>query len=119
MIIRRSRLEVFMLNFRLAVLAATTLFLTASAGYTAETEPGYKANVEQVLISLRDGAHRAIWSADQQRASADVPPFPLSRSLQTSIRIGSRTSYSIRTQRMPELPLSRTAADDIAAYIGS
>jgi hypothetical protein len=91
-----------MLNFRLAVLAATTLFLTASAGYTAETEPGYKANVEHGLDLLRDGAHRAIWS--QPTSSARAPTYrllPLSRSLRTSIRIGSRTSYLIRTRKCP------------------
>ena len=38
-----------MLNFRLAALAIAALFLTVSAGYTAETEPGYKANVEHGL----------------------------------------------------------------------
>ena len=38
-----------MLNFRLAALAIAALVVTPSAGYTAEIEPGYEANVEHGL----------------------------------------------------------------------
>ena len=109
-----------MLNFRLAVLAATTLFLTASAGYTAETEPGYKANVEHGIdLAKRWCASCHLVSADQQRASADVPPFAVIA--QSPNFNPDRLAHFLLDPhpKMPELPLSRTAADDIAAYIAS
>ena len=109
-----------MLNFTLAVLAATTLFLTASAGYTAETEPGYKANVEHGLdLAKRWCASCHLISADQQRASVDVPPFAVIA--QSPNFNPDRLAHFLLDPhpKMPELPLSRTAADDIAAYIAS
>ena len=58
-------------------------------------------------------------SADQQRASADVPPFAVIA--QPPNFNPDRLAHFLLDPhpKMPELPLSRTAADDIAAYIGS
>lgn len=56
-------------------------------------------------------------SADQARASADVPPFAtIARSSNFDAK---RLAYFLLDPhpKMPELPLSRAAAEDIAAYI--
>ncbi len=56
-------------------------------------------------------------SADQARASADVPPF---RAIARSSNFDAkRLAYFLLDPhpKMPELPLSRAAAEDIAAYI--
>ena len=56
-------------------------------------------------------------SADQTRASADVPPIPaIARSPNFDAK---RLAYFLLDPhpKMPELPLSRAAAEDIAAYI--
>jgi mono/diheme cytochrome c family protein len=96
------RLEEFMLNFKLAALAAASLFVAASAGYTAETEPGYKADAGHGLdLAKRWCASCHLVSADQQRASADVPAYCRYRAVSELHRIGSHTSYLIRTRKCP------------------
>jgi len=109
-----------MLNFSLAAVAAAVLCLTASAGYTADTEPGYKPNVGHGLdLAKRWCASCHLVSADQQRASADVPPFAVIA--QSPNFNPDRLAHFLLEPhpKMPELPLSRTAADDMAAYIAS
>ena len=58
-------------------------------------------------------------SADQRRASADVPPFAtIARSPNFDRR--SLAYFLLEPHpKMPELPLTRSTADDIAAYIES
>ena len=109
-----------MLNFRLAALAAADFLSQRQPGILPKPIPGTRVTSSMASTWLRDCAHRAIWS--RPTSSAQTPTYrslPLSRSPRTSIRIGSRTSYLIRHPKMPELPLSRTAADDIATYIAS
>jgi len=106
--------------FKPAPLAAAALFLAIFPGYTADAEPGYTANAAHGLdLAKRWCASCHLVSADQQRASADVPPFAT---------IAARPDFSTDRlarflldphPKMPDLPLSRTAADDIAAYIAS
>jgi mono/diheme cytochrome c family protein len=58
-------------------------------------------------------------SPEQQRASADVPPFAtIARSPNFDAK---QLAYFLLNPhpKMPDLPLSRTAADDIAAYIAT
>jgi hypothetical protein len=58
-------------------------------------------------------------SPEQQRASADVPPFAtIARSPNFDTR---HLAYFLLNPhpKMPDLPLSRAAADDIAAYIAT
>ena len=109
-----------MLKFKLARLAAGALFLILSVGYTAENEPGYKANAEHGLdLAKRWCASCHLVSPEQQRASVDVPPFSvIARSPNFN---PDRLAHFLLDPhpKMPELPLSRTAADDIAAYIAS
>jgi mono/diheme cytochrome c family protein len=56
-------------------------------------------------------------SADQARANADAPPFaPIARSPNFDAK---RLAYFLLDPhpKMPDLPLSRTSAEDIVAYI--
>ena len=56
---------------------------------------------------------------EQQRANADAPPF--ATIAQTATFDQKRLAYFLLDPhpKMPDLPLTRTAADDIAAYIAS
>ena len=65
---------------------------------------------------LRDGAHRAIWS--QPTSSARAPTYPPIAVIAQSPNFNPDRLAHFRPDphpKMPELPLSRTAADDIAA----
>jgi hypothetical protein len=56
-------------------------------------------------------------AADQARASADAPPFTaIARSPNFDAK---RLAYFLLDPhpKMPDLPLSRAAAEDIAAYV--
>ena len=120
MIMRRSLLEVFVLNFKLVALASGILLLVAQVGHAAENEPGYKADADHGLdLAKRWCASCHLVSAEQQRASADVPPFAVIA--QSPNFNPDRLAHFLLDPhpKMPELPLSRAAADDIAAYIGS
>jgi len=84
------------------------------------TLPSYSADPQHGLVlAKRWCATCHIVSADQQRASADVPPFAtIARSPNFSPR---DLAYFLLNPhpKMPDLPLSRAAADDIAAYIAT
>ena len=91
-------------------LATTALFLGTVACYAADAEHGRD-------LAKRWCASCHMVSADQARANADVPPFPtIARSPNFDAR---RLAYFLLDPhpKMPELPLSRAAAEDIAAYI--
>ena len=76
MIMRRSLLEVFVLYFKLISLGSGILLLIAQVGHAAENEPGYKADAEHGLdLAKRSCASCHVVSAEQQRASVDLPPF--------------------------------------------
>jgi mono/diheme cytochrome c family protein len=107
-------------NFKLTALVLGVPLLMAQVGHAAENQPGYKANADHGLdLAKRWCASCHLVSAEQQRASADVPPFAfIARSPHFN---PDRLAHFLLDPhpKMPELPLSRAAADDIAAYIGS
>jgi mono/diheme cytochrome c family protein len=89
-----------------------------TAVLVASTVPGYCADPEHGLaLAKRWCASCHVVSPEQQRASADVPPFgSIARSPNFDAR---HLAYFLLNPhpKMPDLPLSRAAADDIAAYI--
>jgi mono/diheme cytochrome c family protein len=97
---------------KVVVFAAGALIGAVSTANAADVEYG------------RDLAKR--WCAschlvvpEQQRAMADVPPFA---TIARSPNFNAKTlAYFLLSPhpKMPELPLSRAAANDIAAYIES
>ncbi len=86
----------------------------------ASTVRGYGADPEHGLaLAKRWCASCHVVSPEQQRASADVPPFAtIARSPNFDPR---HLAYFLLNPhpKMPDLPLSRAAADDIAAYIAT
>jgi mono/diheme cytochrome c family protein len=86
----------------------------------ASTAASYGADAEHGLaLAKRWCASCHIVSPEQQQASADVPPFAtIARSPNFDARL---LAYFLLNPhpKMPDLPLSRTAADDIAAYIAT
>jgi len=89
---------------------AAALVLATPACYAADAEHGRD-------LAKRWCASCHLVSADQARASADVPPFAtIARSPNFDAK---RLAYFLLDPhpKMPDLPLSRTAAEDIAAYI--
>jgi mono/diheme cytochrome c family protein len=82
--------------------------------------PALAANPQHGLaLAERWCASCHLVTSDQKRASADVPPFA------TIAKAGNfdakQLAYFLLDPhpKMPELPLSRSAAEDIAAYIES
>lgn len=97
---------------KLAPLVATALVVATTTGYAADAQHG-------LALAKRWCATCHLVSADQQRGSADVPPFAtIARSPNFDPK---RLVYFLLDPhpKMPELPLSRAAADDIAAYIAT
>jgi len=84
------------------------------------TVPGTCADPEHGLaLAKRWCASCHVVSAEQQRASVDVPPFAtIARSPNFDAR---HLAYFLLNPhpKMHDLPLSRGAADDIAAYIAT
>jgi mono/diheme cytochrome c family protein len=82
--------------------------------------PGYAADAQHGLdLAKRWCAACHVVSPDQGRANADAPPFA---------SIARRPNFSVQAlayfllaphPKMPELPLSRSQADDVAAYIAT
>jgi mono/diheme cytochrome c family protein len=104
--------EVFMQTWKLATLAAGALVVATSPGYAADAQHGLD-------LAKRWCAACHLVSPDQKTASADVPPFAtIARSPHFSARA---LAYFLLDPhpKMPDLPLSRNAANDIAAYIES
>jgi mono/diheme cytochrome c family protein len=90
-----------------AMLLASTVF-----SYAADPEHG-------LALAKRWCASCHVVSPAQQQASADVPPFAtVARSPNFDAR---QLAYFLLNPhpKMPDLPLSRAAADDIAAYIAT
>jgi mono/diheme cytochrome c family protein len=96
------------------------VFFQITALLLASTVRGNCADPEHGLaLAKRWCASCHIVSPEQQRASADVPPFAtIARSPNFDAR---QLAYFLLNPhpKMPDLPLSRAAADDIAAYIAT
>jgi mono/diheme cytochrome c family protein len=105
---------------KLIPLTAAVLFLAATPGMAIDPEPGYKADPAHGLdLAKRWCASCHVVSEDQQRAVADVPPFA-SIAQKPHVDAEALANFLLDPHpKMPDLPLSRTAADDIAAYITS
>jgi mono/diheme cytochrome c family protein len=99
-------------NYGLAVLAASVILFGVSAGNAAEIEPGYKGKPDHGLdLANRWCASCHLVAPDQQRAQiAQSPGFDTDKLLHFLLD---------PHPKMPELPLSRMAADDIATYIAT
>ena len=86
----------------------------------ASTVQGYGADPEHGrALAKRWCASCHVASPEQQRASADVPPFAtIAKSPNFDAK---QLAYFLLNPhpKMPDLPLSRSAADDIAAYIAT
>jgi mono/diheme cytochrome c family protein len=105
---------------KLVALAIAAVVLPTFAGHAAQGEPGYTANAAHGLdLAKRWCAACHLVAPDQKRAVADAPPFAT---------IAQRPDFNADRlarflldphPKMPELPLGRRAADDIAAYIAS
>ena len=92
--------------------AAAMLILSTAASYSADVEHGRD-------LAKRWCASCHVVSPDQQSASADVPPFAtIARSPNFDPK---RLAYFLLEPhpKMPQMAISRSAADDIAAYIQS
>jgi mono/diheme cytochrome c family protein len=91
---------------------AGALFLSTVLAYCADAEHGR-------ALAKRWCASCHVVSPDQQSASADVPPF--ATIAQTPDFDPKRLAYFLLEPhpKMPQMALSRYAADDIAAYIQS
>ena len=109
-----------MRNCGLAPLIAAVILFGVSAVHAAEIEPGYKADPDHGLdLAKRWCASCHLVSPDQQRASADVPPFALIAQ-SPDFDADKLVRFLLDPHpKMPELPLSRMAAEDIAAYIAT
>ena len=93
--------------------------LLAGAALLIATLPGYAADpVHGMFLAKRWCASCHVVSADQKEANADAPPFAtIARS---KFNAQSLAYFLLDPHpKMPELPLSRYAANDIAAYIES
>jgi mono/diheme cytochrome c family protein len=95
-----------------SVLAAASIALTTVPGFAADAAQG-------LLLAKRWCAACHLVAADQKEANADAPPFAT---------IASAPHFSAEAlayflldphPKMPDLPLSRYQASDIAAYIVS
>jgi mono/diheme cytochrome c family protein len=82
--------------------------------------PCYSADAQHGLVlAKRWCATCHVVSADQQRASADVSPFA-TIAISPNFNPKELAYFLLNPHpKMPDLPLSRVAADDIAAYIAS
>jgi mono/diheme cytochrome c family protein len=91
---------------------AAVLLASSGVAYGADPQHG-------LALAKRWCASCHVVSPEQQRASADVPPFAtIARSPNFDAK---QLAYFLLNPhpKMPDLPLSRTAADDIAAYIAT
>jgi mono/diheme cytochrome c family protein len=97
-----------------------TLASLVAAILVVATSPGYAADAQHGLdLAKRWCATCHLVAAGQQQASADVPPFAtIARSPNFDVR---RLAYFLLDPhpKMPDLPVTRGAADDIAAYIAT
>lgn len=99
---------------RILALFQVTVVLLASTVRSYAADPAHG-----LALTKRWCASCHVVSPEQQRASADVPPFAtIARSPNFDAR---HLAYFLLNPhpKMPDLPLSRAAADDIAAYIAT
>jgi mono/diheme cytochrome c family protein len=91
---------------------ASALILCTVTAHAADAEHGRD-------LAKRWCASCHLVAPDQQSASADVPPF--ATIAQSPNFNAKQLSYYLLEPhpKMPQMALSRSAADDIAAYIGS
>jgi mono/diheme cytochrome c family protein len=101
-----------MQNIKSIWAATGALLLWTVAAYSVDAEHGRD-------LAKRWCASCHVVSVDQQSASADVPPF--ATIAQSSNFDPKRLAYFLLEPhpKMPQMALSRSAADDIAAYIQS
>lgn len=95
-------------------------FLAFATIFLVSIVPIYAANPQHGLdLAKRWCASCHLVSPDQRRASADVPPFAtIAKS--PSFNPKQLAYFLLEPHpKMPDLPLSRAAADDIAAYIAT
>jgi mono/diheme cytochrome c family protein len=95
---------------KIAILSATVLLLPAAPSYPADAVHGLD-------LAKRWCASCHVVSPEQQSASADVPPFA---AIANSTNFDpKRLAYFLLEPhpKMPQMAISRSAADDIAAYI--
>ena len=95
------------------------VFILAAAATAVTILPGHAADIAHGrALAQRWCAACHIVSAGQKEASADAPPFATIAHMSISAQA---LSYFLLDPhpKMPTLPLSRAAADDIAAYIKS
>jgi mono/diheme cytochrome c family protein len=95
---------------RLVSISVGALLLSQVATYAADAAHGLD-------LAQRWCASCHLVSPDQKRASADVPPFAvIAKSPNFDAK---RLAYFLLEPhpKMPQMALSRSAADDIAAYI--
>lgn len=98
-----------MRTFLLVLLTGASIS-TASPAYTADAQHG-------LALAKRWCASCHVVAADQKTANADAPPFA---TIARSPNFNARTlAYFLLDPhpKMPDLGLSRNAANDIAAYI--
>ena len=101
-----------MSNRKLIGVVASALMLAIIPSYAADPQHG-------LALAKRWCASCHLVASDQKRASADVPPFATIAKMQDFN--ARRLAYFLLEPhpKMPDLSLSRSAADDIAAYIAS
>ena len=95
-----------------ALPATLALALAASPGHAADAAHGLD-------LAKRWCASCHVVAPDQKQASADVPPFASIAKSPNFSAAGIAYFLLDPHPKMPTLPLSRTAADDIAAYMQS
>jgi len=92
--------------------------LPAAAALVIATSPGYAADAAHGLdLAKRWCVSCHVVAPDQKEASADVPPFATIAKSPNFSAAGIAYFLLDPHPKMPTLPLSRTDADDIAAYI--
>ena len=95
---------------KLACVVAAVLLISEVSAYSADAAHGLD-------LAKRWCASCHVVSPDQQSASADVPPFT---AIANSANFDpKRLAYFLLEPhpKMPQMAISRSAADDIAAYI--
>jgi mono/diheme cytochrome c family protein len=105
-----SRGKIIMQFCKVFALVTTALFLGTVACHAADAEHGRD-------LAKRWCASCHVVSSDQARANADAPPFAtIARSPNFDAK---RLAYFLLDPhpKMPDLPLSRAAAEDVVAYI--
>jgi mono/diheme cytochrome c family protein len=111
--------RLFMEILRLAVVVAAAEVLFSLSGFAAENGAGTGDPDYGLILARRWCASCHIISADQQRSRAGAPPFAvIARSPNFN---ADHLAYVLLAPHpsMARLDLSRTAIDDIAAYIES